>query len=195
MNEVHIDNSLSHIYTGDVFYKVLKSQYTQEYKDIVIVCIGTDRCTGDSLGPLTGYKLENKLKTFRNTYLYGTLNHPVHAKNLKETLDLIRKTHKYPFIIAIDACLGNKNKIGNIKISDGPLKPGAGVHKDLPPVGNINILGIVNLCGFMELMVLQSTRLSLVMKMSDVIAKGIEFGLWKFNKDINSNQLKEPMLM
>ena len=52
-----------------------------------------------------------------------------------------------------------------------PSKPGAAMNKKLPAVGDLHIHGIVNLNGFMEFFVLQNTRLSLVMKMADVIAK------------------------
>ena len=45
------------------------------------------------------------------------------------------------------------------------------MNKKLPAVGDLHIHGIVNLNGFMEFFVLQNTRLSLVMKMADVIAK------------------------
>ena len=52
-------------------------------------------------------------------------------------------------------------------------KPGAGVNKQLPEVGDIHITGIVNVSGFMEFFVLQNTRLNLVMKMAKTIANGI----------------------
>ena len=48
------------------------------------------------------------------------------------------------------------------------------MNKKLPAVGDLHIHGIVNLNGFMEFFVLQNTRLSLVMKMADVIAQSIK---------------------
>ncbi len=183
MNEVNINDDRATIYFGQIVESYLKSHYTKEHEEIVILCIGTDRCTGDALGPLTGYKLERRIRGFENVYLHGTLEDPVHAKNLEETLNSIQSSYKKPFIIAIDACLGNMNRIGCIKISEGPLKPGAGVKKELPAVGDIHILGIVNLGGFMEFMMLQNTRLDLVMKMAEGISKGIEYGLWKRKKE------------
>ncbi|UQZ84503.1 germination protease [Paenibacillus konkukensis] len=139
---------------------------------IIIICVGTDRSTGDSLGPLVG----TQLKKFRldGIHLYGTLDHPVHAMNLKDTLQTIQEQFSDPFIIAIDACLGQLTSVGCIQIGSGPVKPGAGVNKDLPPVGDMHITGIVNVGGFMEYFVLQNTRLSLVMSMAEVIAKSFE---------------------
>ncbi|MFP3381143.1 DUF1256 domain-containing protein, partial [Bacillus sp. SIMBA_069] len=56
----------------------------------------------------------------------------------------------------------------------GALKPGAGVGKELPPIGDASITGVVNVGGFMEYFVLQNTRLSLVMKMATQIADACE---------------------
>ncbi|MCM3112775.1 spore protease YyaC [Lederbergia lenta] len=142
-----------------------------KHRTVGIVCIGTDRSTGDSLGPLVGTFLkEAGLKRFQ---VYGTLEDPVHAVNLEEKLQLIHDTHFRPFIIGIDACLGKLNSIGSIKVGIGPVKPGSAVNKDLTPVGDIHITGIVNVGGYMELFVLQNTRLSLVMSMAKQIAAAI----------------------
>ena len=144
----------------------------QPYRMIVIVCIGTDRSTGDALGPLIGSKLSTRLDGTRAA-VYGTLETPVHAVNLKETLDEINRTHNNPFVIAVDACLGQLTSVGMVTLGNGPLRPGAGVNKVLPEVGNIHLTGIVNVGGFMEYFVLQNTRLSVVMRMADCIADGL----------------------
>ncbi|MGC7871683.1 spore protease YyaC [Desulfosporosinus sp. SYSU MS00001] len=134
----------------------------------IIFCIGTDRSTGDALGPLIGTQL-SRLK-LPQLHVYGTLDDPVHATNLQNTLQLIRESYHEPFIIAVDACLGRLDSIGCITLADGPLKPGAGVHKKLPEVGEAHMTGIVNVGGFMEFIVLQNTRLNLVWKMSENIS-------------------------
>lgn len=140
-------------------------------RPVIIVCIGTDRSTGDSLGPLVGTFLqEKKISPF---HIYGTLDHPVHAVNLEDTMKEIHSKYKNPFIIAIDACLGRMKSVGTIQLSEGAVKPGAGVNKELPEVGDIHITGIVNISGFMEFFVLQNTRLSLVLKMAKTIANAI----------------------
>jgi putative sporulation protein YyaC len=139
--------------------------------NIVILCIGTDRSTGDSLGPLVGTLL--KEKNIIGPKVFGTLDEPVHANNLNKTLQDIKNNVKTPFIIAIDACLGKLDHVGYINFGPGPLKPGAGVNKSLPEVGDVYLTGIVNVGGFMEFFVLQNTRLSIVMKMANVISQGI----------------------
>jgi putative sporulation protein YyaC len=139
---------------------------------LVIVCIGTDRSTGDALGPLVGSRLETLLVN-DECPVYGTLENPVHAVNLSETLATINRLYEKPYIIAIDACLGQLSSVGMISVGNGPIKPGAGVNKNLPEVGDLHITGIVNVGGFMEYFVLQNTRLSVVMKMAECIAQTI----------------------
>ena len=124
---------------------------------IAILCIGSDRSTGDSLGPLVGHRL-SKYNAF-GACVMGTLEHPVHAGNLEDALNKIQYEIPNNYIIAIDACLGISGHIGQISVGSGPLKPGAGLKKELPAAGNMHITGIVNYCGWMEFMVLQNTRL------------------------------------
>lgn len=139
--------------------------------EIIYLCIGSDRSTGDSLGPLTGHRL-SKLN-LSNSFVYGTLKNPVHAINLSNYMEMIYDTHRNGFIIAIDASLGSKDHIGYVTLSDAPLKPGLGVKKELQQVGNLSITGIVNFSGMLDNMVLQTTRLSSVMDLSDYITNGI----------------------
>ncbi|QMV42180.1 spore protease YyaC [Cohnella cholangitidis] len=138
---------------------------------IVIVCVGTDRSTGDSLGPLVGTALAREYSSLFD--LYGTLEEPVHAMNLGDTLLKVMRSSRQPFVIAVDACLGQVSSVGCIQLGSGPVRPGAGVNKELPPVGDIHMTGIVNVGGFMEYFVLQNTRLNLVVKMSEIIAQSL----------------------
>ncbi|RKD68095.1 MULTISPECIES: spore protease YyaC [Sinobaca] len=140
-----------------------------ETSEIVIVCIGTDRSTGDSLGPLTGTLLtKHKLDNFQ---VYGTLASPVHAVNLEDVLADIQIRHTAPYIIAVDACLGRVKNVGSLHFEDGPVYPGAAMKKNLPPVGSVHITGIVNVGGMMEFFVLQNTRLHVVMQMAESLSE------------------------
>lgn len=155
------------------FQQTLQEILTRRLKDhtcAVLVCIGSDRATGDCLGPIIGYKLAY-YKNYHFT-VYGTLETPVHAKNLQDTIHFIKKEHKNPLIIAIDASLGAKNHIGYVTLMEGGLRPGIGVDKDLPVIGDISITGIVNLSGVVSQMLLQTTRLHIVMQMADFIVQG-----------------------
>ncbi len=176
---------------SNMIFEHLKSHYDDNYDDLLIVCIGTDRSTGDCLGPLTGYKLSNILKLYPNVHIMGTLDDPVHAKNLKDKIAFIYSNYNKPFVIAIDACLGKLERVGYVSVSKGALKPGAGVNKELPEIGDIHITGVVNLGGFMEYIILQNTRLSTVMKMADTITSSFTTSLWKFFREKEQLQSKQ----
>ena len=141
-----------------------------------IVCVGTDRSTGDSLGPFIGSALvrhQDRGLLPPSVCVYGTIHQPVHALNLAETIEMIRRQSRKSTVIAVDACLGRVKSIGYISIKRGPLQPGTGVNKQLPPVGDYHIIGLVNASGFLEHAVLQNTRLSLVLSMAEVIAEAL----------------------
>ncbi|MDD2372582.1 MAG: spore protease YyaC [Syntrophomonadaceae bacterium] len=161
-----------------------KMRDVESGRDLVFLCIGTDRATGDCLGPLVGSRLKSLTPS---AAIYGTLETPVHATNLQEALDEIYTIYTQPFIIAVDACLGNADRIGYINVRRGSLKPGTALNKTLPEVGDFHISAVVNVGGFFEHMVLQNTRLFIVYKMADIIAKGLYLARVKFI----SGQVKE----
>lgn len=166
--------SLESLQAADELAAALASTLKQELtyrRGVVFVCIGTDRSTGDSLGPITGTML--KAQSLRGIHIYGTLESPVHATNLEQMLTTLQKEHPLDTIVAVDACLGKSDHIGVITVGQGPLRPGAGVNKDLPPIGNVYITGVVNVGGFMEYFVLQNTRLYLVYRLAELITSGI----------------------
>lgn len=154
---------------GQRLQEMLQNE-AEENTDTIILCIGTDRATGDSLGPLVGSILSESPCSYK---IYGTLRHPVHALNLKEYILRIYNSHTHPTIIAVDASLGNSSDVGLITLSNSPLFPGIGVNKKLPAIGDISITGIVNMSGKPGLSLLQSTRLYSVMKMSEYIANAL----------------------
>ena len=180
MNTVHYYNAedyASSLQFGQAFSTLLRERLTGD-RPLIFLCIGSDRATGDSLGPLIGYKLEQQ--PHRNYLVYGTLKAPVHAKNLATVVEQIHSRHKNPYIIAIDASLGKQTHIGYYTLGIGSLKPGAGVGKDLISVGDVFITGIVNLSGLLDRMLLQTTRLHTVMSLADRIYLGIRYGLSLF---------------
>lgn len=134
--------------------------------NILFACIGTDRSTGDSLGPLVGTMLEEK-----GYHVIGTLDYPLHAINLAERVEQAKKDFPEHFIVAIDACLGKMEDIGKVIVEKGSIKPGLAVKKELLHVGDVAIKGIVNVGGFQEYRVLQNTRLGLVWNMAKEVVE------------------------
>lgn len=142
---------------------------------LILLCVGTDRSIGDALGPLVGSLLQEQQPwPFQ---VLGTLDQPVHAGNLASTATALQRTHRRPLVVAVDACLGRAESIGCVTVGRGALRPGAGVNKALPAVGQVYVTGVVNVGGFMEYFVLQNTRLSLVMRMARMVAQGVGEGL------------------
>ena len=150
-------------------------------RTLLILCIGTDRSTGDALGPLTGTRLQEL--NLPGTVVRGTLEKPVHAANLSAAIREIEEEASPPLVLALDACLGRMENVGTICVSRGSLRPGAGVNKELPPVGELYITGTVNVGGFMEYFVLQNTRLALVHKMAMTIASALHWALWQVHSE------------
>lgn len=161
-------------------------------KTVTVVCIGTDRSTGDALGPLVGSRLAATMPP--GVELFGNLDKPVHAANLHDVLQQL-KDGKRPddrFVIAVDACLGRSESVGFMSVKHGPLHPGTGVNKTLPPVGHCHIMGVVNVGGFMEYFVLQNTRLSLVMRMADTIADALSLALQRGQDGFRETAVSRP---
>ena len=109
-------------------------------KRIVIVNIGTNIEVFDSVAPLVGSMLQDADTDYE---IYGDMDKPITALNVKEWITLINEEHKDDFIIGIDACISKSREIGETYLRLDPIKPGSGVGKVLPPVGEVGILGVV----------------------------------------------------
>jgi putative sporulation protein YyaC len=151
-------------------YRLMSTMNADCDRELVYLCVGTDRATGDCLGPLVGTRLHS---LFPALNLYGTLETPSHAVNLQSVMDEIASRFANPLIIAVDASLGEVNRIGYINVRPVGLKPGTALNKILPVVGDFHISAVVNVGGYLEQMVLQNTRLYGVYMMSEVIARSL----------------------
>ena len=154
------------------FYRELNKKMILK-SNIVFLCIGTDRITGDCFGPLVGEKL--KRNNF-NLNVYGTLENPISAVNLEDEVKKINLKFNKPCIIAIDAALSNKENIGKIVVSNSFLKAGSVMKSEYIKVGDISIRGII---GKKEktlkknIDVLQNTPLNLVINMAKLVSIGV----------------------
>ena len=138
----------------------------------IVVCVGSDLVIGDSLGPLTGSMLAFKTQGL-GAYIYGTLQNPITAKEVKYLKDFLRKTHPGRAIIAVDAAVGRVEDIGIVKITSSPLSPGAGANKQLGSFGDATVLGVVAEKSMGNYALFNNTRLRLVHTMADKISEGI----------------------
>lgn len=138
----------------------------------VVVCIGSDLSVGDSLGPVTGTKLKEKLAGL-NVYVYGTLARPITAHEVKYTNQFLKNTHPGSPIIAIDAAVGAAGDIGLIKIAGRGLTPGSGANKRLAKIGDVSVMGIVAEKSLFNYSLFSATRLNVVYKMAEIISEGV----------------------
>ncbi|VYU66238.1 spore protease YyaC [Clostridium tertium] len=185
----------SYIEIGKYLYESLLN-IIADNRTIIFLCIGTDRCTGDSLGPLVGYRLKHISSLFKkkNIFFYGSLESPVHSMNLENIINKINSNFINPYIVAIDSCLGKTIDIGKIFISNSPLFPGSAINKNLPSVGDLSITGIVNISGKYDFLTLQNTRLYTVFTISDTIFKGINHFLELYTKNHMITAMKKELL-
>ena len=109
-------------------------------KNLAIICLGTTKIKGDSVGPLIGQKLKNINAPF---YIYGTQNRQINALNYRDYFAFIEKQHQNDLIIVVDATLGEKNKIGQIVLCENGIKPGGAFDESRSRIGDIGIMAVV----------------------------------------------------
>lgn len=172
--KVHYESPLS-------YFEIAQGIKSYLQENSVIVCIGTDKCIGDCLGPLVGTLLEQNSFPYP---VYGTISNPIHALNIDKRLKEIKKLHPSCLIIGIDACLGDSKAIGEIHTRDYPIHPGKGVGKTLPEVGIASIIGIVDSNDSSEFFSSRSIRLSLILDMAKVISHGLMYAYHLNNTSI-----------
>lgn len=155
----------------------------------VVLCIGSDLSVGDSLGPITGTKLKEKLRGL-NCYIYGSLSKPITAHEVKYINEFLRLTHPGSPVIAVDAAVGASGDIGLIKVARRGVKPGSGANKKLARVGDVSIIGIIAEKSVFNFSILSATRLNIVYRMADIIAEGVATFIMDCLKNQNSDSNK-----
>ena len=139
---------------------ILKEYYKSGKEELIFINIGTDKCIFDAFGPLLGQELKEKT----SLSVYGTLEFPIHAVNMKQRLSKVYKKHPDAFIVATDACFTTvESDFNTVRIKSGKLKPGAGVGKSLEPIGDMKIEFLVNKATFTKSLA-ENMRLFTVIK-------------------------------
>ena len=119
----------------------LAKDLVKQAENIVVVCIGTENVTSDSLGPRVGSLLNENLAT--PLFVYGMQGANIDAKNLKTALDVIKRLHPDAPLLVVDAAVGEQWQVGKVQLTKGDIAPGADTNKQLDRVGDISIVGIV----------------------------------------------------
>lgn len=114
----------------------------QKFSDVVILCIGTNKLIGDSIGPVVGQKLK-KEKMKEKVCVYGDLKESINFKNAKTVLEKIFKSYEKPFIITIDSALGTEQMINKIVVNKGIIRIGKSLGRSICYPSHITIKGVV----------------------------------------------------
>lgn len=109
-------------------------------KQPIVLCIGSDRVTGDCLGPIVGQML---VERNADAFVYGTLTRPVTALNLADAISHIQSVHDGKKVLAIDSSVGRLADVGRIRVAFGSIAPGSADGKKLPKVGDVSITATV----------------------------------------------------
>lgn len=169
-------NELYDNFVKDFTYKLKKQMLKNKYDKIIFFCVGTDRITGDSFGPIVGYKLKYLFGGVQGIKIYGHLDKNINASNANDTIRYIKGTYKNPFIIAIDSAISTRENIGKILVENNGMHLGKALNKNINCIGDLSVKGIVsqnvNVPQY-NFKLLQNTSLSLVMNMADIVSNGI----------------------
>lgn len=161
-------------------------------RPVIFACIGTDRSTGDALGPLVGQRLLRL--GHAEDGVVGTLEQPLHAVNLVERMAPRLSLAPRPLIVAVDAALGPLTSVGAVRLRRGGIRPGEGVGKDLPEVGELSVVGTVNVrAGALDAQVLQSTRLFLVQNLAEMIANACWWSMRRIARSADEAVERRPL--
>lgn len=147
--------------------------------DIIYFCIGTDSSTGDCFGPLTG----TLLKRLGHKNVMGSLDEPIHARNLEEKLQHVPQGS---YVIALDATMGSFKTVGQLQFRKGPVFPGAAFDRQLPPVGNASIVFNAAPHGFANLFALNCASLNKVWLGCNLLASSISIISYRRNKGLRA---------
>lgn len=155
--------------------KHLKSNLPKDMTvdNTVFLAFGTDRSTGDSLGPFVGH--------FLNQYgfnVLGTIEEPLHSQNLVQRIEEIKGQYQYQFSIDCSVLPDTfpSDFLGKVFLKNKGIQPGSGVNKEVDTIGDFSIscpLIRNESISFMTALSLQNVRLSEVISLSQMIASAL----------------------
>lgn len=176
LNYEKIENiDIKEKFINDFSYIFNKVKSKKEYPEITILCVGTDRITGDCFGPLVGSKLIEQLQQYNysNINVYGTLQQNLSYENITK---IMKDINNKSIIIVVDAALSKKENIGKIFVSNTKTVLAKSLQKDKIEIGDISIKSVVAKdykiakCNFNAL---QNISLNCVMTLANIVSEGI----------------------
>lgn len=125
---------------GSIIFTIAVKNNTVSGINIVVVCIGTMRVTGDSVGPRVGDILK---ESGAPCYVYGDSLSNINAHKLDVYENLLKVCHSGDIVIAVDAALGNSKDVGRVKVTGNGLRPGRALGRKNEKIGDIGVLAVV----------------------------------------------------
>ncbi|MCQ4795546.1 spore protease YyaC [Anaerofustis stercorihominis] len=171
MDKQEIFNYLDEDIINKLSYEIKKNIK----KDCVLLLIGTDKCIGDAFAPLVGSLLTSY--NYIKNPVYGTIKEPIHALNIKETLDEIKNKYPDKPIFVIDSMISGKGNIGDIILLNEGIFPGSAIGKKLPLSGDISLTLVVSNNEKDAINSLTTLRLNNIYEMAKVVANSIFIAL------------------
>jgi len=182
------DNKFSYHFEEKFLFSKLIKIFLSEFpldRNITFLCIGVERSAGDCFGPLTG----TLMKQMMVPNVIGSLDNPIHAKNL---LDVYNTLENDRFIVAIDASLGGTKELGHMVVKKSPIHPGKAMGRELPSVGDISVILNVNIGGIANYLLLQNSSLYMVWKGANTLARSIATALYIMKKEQQKSTAPQP---
>jgi len=135
----------------------------------VIVCVGTDKVSGDSLGPMVGNYLRHRYAV--PCPVYGVEGRTVNGVNLERYKAFLDAHYAGVPVIAVDAALGEEDEVGKIRYRVGGVQAGGALGRRNATVGHLAVLGVVGVKGEDALGTLLEVPFDLVERLADRIAR------------------------
>jgi putative sporulation protein YyaC len=159
--------------------QALYSLIPEGTQHIYVIGIGSNRISGDSLGPFVGTMLKNSYPN--HLTVLGNLQSPLDATTLKPEVTTY-PFQENSFVLAVDSVFGSEEMVNSIVVNDGPIVPGIGLGNILPPIGDCSITGVVLENDPDIKNSLLCTDLNLIYTMATSIAKGISLTVRQYFK-------------
>lgn len=167
------------------FSNILKRN--KQNKNIIFLCIGTNKVIGDSIGPIVGTNLKNDLKNnlkFKGDFnientsikIIGDMSNNISYNNIEDNIKNIKNSSEDNFIIVIDSALSSENNIGKIFVHNRGLKYAESLKRKNEIIGDMSIKAVVGKNTqnrFKNFKILKNISSQRVITMSNIVSKGI----------------------
>jgi len=169
------NHTLAPLFIRDALFSLIP----ERTEHIYVIGIGSNQISGDSLGPFVGTLLYDIYPN--HLTIIGDLQNPIDASTILSEISRLRLP-KNTFIVAIDSVLGSEELLNSIVVQNGAIRPGQGLGKILPSIGDCRVMGVVLENDPVRNESLLCTNLHLIYTMATNIAKGISLAVRQYYK-------------